>query len=331
MAAPQNRDMTARMTASVTNTPPGTLSPLTRAALWMCVSLLSFSAIAIAGREGGRVLTTNELIFWRSVLGVIVLAGVYWSQGGGLSAIASPLMPLHVVRSLIHFSAQYAWLYAVTQIPLTELFALEFTGPLWVAVLAPIFLGERLTLARIGAAALGFAGALLVAEAGLLTGHLQLAPSIGTLAAAGSAVGFACSMLLTKRLTRQDPALRILFWMQVLQALIAAALMLGTVWKTGIWPKSWSAGTPLAIWGWVAVLGIAGLGAHFALTRAFALADAIIVAPMDFLRLPLIAVVGALAYGESLFVNVAIGAAIVVAANGLNMWAERRAQQRRVK
>jgi drug/metabolite transporter (DMT)-like permease len=316
--------------SAVSTAVPGA-SALTRATLWMGVALLSFSAIAIAGREGGRVLTTNELIFWRSLLGVVVLAGVYQCQAGGLSGAISHLMPLHMARSGVHYVAQFAWLYAVTLIPLTELFALEFTAPLWVAVLAPIFLGERLTASRIGAALLGFCGALLVAEAGLLSGKLQLSPSIGTLAAAGSAVGFACSMLLTKRLTRQDPALRILFWMQVLQAILAAGIMIGVALKTGVWPKSWTGGTALATWGWVAVLGIAGLSAHYGLTRAFGLADAIIVAPMDFLRLPLIAVVGALAYGEALFVNVAIGAAVVVAANGLNMWTERRAEANRTK
>lgn len=298
---------------------------LKQAILWMGLALLSFSAIAIAGREGGRVMTTTELIFWRSLLGIFVLTAIYLRQGG-LTAARSSLMPLHVTRSLIHYSAQYAWLYAVTLIPLTELFALEFTAPLWVAVLAPLFLGEKLTPARIGAATLGFAGAMIVAEPGILTGHLQLSASVGTMAAALSAAGFAGSMLITKRLTSQDPALRILFWMQILQALIAAVIIIGGGLKSGAWPVSWTGGTPLLAWGWVIVLGLAGLSAHYGLTRAFGLADAIIVAPMDFLRLPLIAVVGALVYGETLTQSLALGAAIVVAANGLNLWAERRAQ-----
>ncbi len=308
--------------------PAGTTrSSLTQAILWMGLALLSFSAIAIAGREGGRMLSTTELIFWRSLLGIVVLTLVY-ARHGGLSATHSTLLPLHVARSLVHYAAQYAWLFAVTLIPLTELFALEFTAPLWVAILAPLFLGEKLTPARMAAAVLGFAGALIVAEPGVLSGRLQLSASIGTIAAALSAVGFACSMLITKRLTRQDPALRILFWMQVLQAIIAAVIMIGGGLTTGTWPASWTGSTPLIAWGWVVVLGIAGLAAHFGLTRAFGLADAIIVAPMDFLRLPLIAVVGALAYGEQPTTALALGAAIVVVANGLNLWAERRAQAR---
>jgi drug/metabolite transporter (DMT)-like permease len=313
---------------STTITPPRPAqgrSALTQAILWMGVALLSFSAIAIAGREGGKAMTTTELICWRSLLGIVVLSAIYVSNGG-LAAARSTLMPLHLARSLVHYGAQWAWLYAVTVIPLTELFALEFTSPLWVAILAPIFLGEKLTPMRIGAAVLGFCGALIVAEPGILSGRLQLSASTGTIAAALSAIGFASSMLFTKRLTRVDPALRILFWMQVLQATIAGVVMIGGGLKTGLWPASLNGGVSLATWGWVALLGIAGLTAHFGLTRAFGLADAIIVAPMDFLRLPLIAVVGALVYGERLTFALALGAAIVVVANGLNLWAEQRAR-----
>ncbi len=295
----------------------------------MGVALLSFSAIAIAGREGGKTMTTTELIFWRSVLGIAVLSAIYL-RNGGLAAARSELMGLHVARSLVHYGAQWAWLYAVTLIPLTELFALEFTSPLWVALLAPIFLGEKLTPMRMGAAVLGFCGALIVAEPSILEGRLQLSASTGTLAAALSAIGFASSMLFTKRLTRADPALRILFWMQVLQAIIAAAFMIGGGLKTGVWPPSVSGGIPLAACGWVVVLGVAGLTAHFGLTRAFGLADAIIVAPMDFLRLPLIAVVGALGYGERLTTALALGAGLVVLANGLNVWAEQKARARKL-
>ena len=304
------------------------LSPLTRAVLWMMLALLSFSAIAIAGRESGRSLPTNELIFWRSLVGVALLGAVYWLQGESLGSVQTKVMPLHMVRSVVHFGAQYAWLYALTLIPLAELFALEFTSPLWVAVLAPVFLGERLTSGRIAAAAIGFLGAIFVVEPGLFSGRLQMTASAGTLYAVASAVGFASSMILTKLLTRTDPALRILFWMQVLQALIAVVILGAAGIRSGQWPLVGGLGTPLLVWRWVVVLGVAGLGAHFGLTRAFGLADAIIVAPMDFLRLPLIAAVGALFYGETLRTSVAIGAAIVVLANAINMWAERRGKAR---
>ena len=297
---------------------------LTRAIFWMGLALISFSAIAISGREAGRTLSTAELIFWRSVLGAALIAVIYWWQDRSLQGIRTSAMGLHMGRAVVHYAAQYAWLYALTLIPLAQLFALEFTTPLWVAILAPFILGEHLTRWRIAAAALGFLGALLLVEPGLLRGHLEMTASPGTLFAAASAVGFASSMIFTKRLTRTDPALRILFWMQVLQGLIAAAMLIAVSVKSGRGPSSWTGAIPLDVWAWVAVLGIAGLSAHFALTRAFGLADAIIVAPMDFLRLPLIAAVGAAFYGETMQATAALGASVVVLANGLNMWSERR-------
>ena len=85
---------------------------------------------------------------------------------------------------------------------------------------------------------------------------------------------------------------------------------------------------------WVLLIGaaasaVASLGAHYSLTRASQLADAIVVAPMDFLRLPLIAVVGFALYDEALRAPVAVGAACILAANTVNLWAERRAERRR--
>ena len=314
------------MTRSASSPVARSPSALTRAILWMVLSLFSFSAIAIAGRAAAKGMTTTEMIFWRSIIGIVALALVYRSQGARPDAVLSQRMPLHLMRSLIHYTAQYSWLYALTLIPMAELFALEFTSPLWVAVLAPVFLGERLTGWRVVAACVGFIGALLVVEPGLFMGQLQMTASTGSLFAAFSAFGFASSMIFTKTLTRTDPALRILFWMQVWQAVISAIVLCAVGMSSGVWSHSWFASTPLAIWMWVTVLSIAGLGAHLGLTRAFALADAIIVAPMDFLRLPLIAVVGAMFYGETLRTSVAFGAAIVVAGNALNMWAERRAQ-----
>ena len=299
-------------------------APTARLVAWMGLALVSFSAIAIAGREAGRVMTTTELIFWRSLVGVVVLGVVYGWQGSGLAAVKTPVLPVHAARAAVHFAAQYAWLYALTLIPLAELFALEFTTPLWVAVLAPLALGERLTAWRLAAAMLGFVGAAIVAEPGLLQGRWQLTLSTGTASAAAAALGFAASMIITKRLTRTDPALRILFWMQVLQGLIAVVILTVVAAQTGQGPVSFSGTMAGSAWAWVVALGLAGLAAHFGQMRAFGLADAIIVAPMDFLRLPLIAGVGAWFYGETLGAGVAVGAGVVIVSNLLNLWPERQ-------
>ncbi len=314
-------------TQTFTTAAPRTRSHLTRAVLWMGLALVSFSVTAVAGREAGRTMPTNELIFWRSAFGVIVLTGIYCWRSPGIGKAGTTVLPLHLARALVHYGAQYSWLFALTLIPLTELFALEFTAPLWLALLAPLLLGEKLSGWRMLAAAIGFVGAIVVIEPGIFAGQLQMTVSTGTLFAAASGIGFACSMIMTKRLTRVDPPLRILFWMQVLQVGIATALLAAGGVQNGHWPLVADGTTPLQTWLWIGVLGLSGLGAHFGLTRAFSLADAIIVAPMDFLRLPLIATIGMLLYGENLRPGVMVGAAIVVIGNTINIWAERRAKQ----
>ena len=277
-----------------------------RALMWMAVALGSFSSVAIAGREAARGATTLEMMFYRCLISLaIVLAAVL--LGPGLKAMRTTRVGLHGLRGGVHFIAQFSWLSALTMIPLAQLFALEFTAPIWVALLAPLLLGERLTRTRLAAAALGFAGTLIVAQPG------SVALNAGVVLALVAAVGFALSMLATKFLTQSERPLCILFYMFLIQTALSLLLLLG-----GIRVPD------LETMGWIGAIAIAGLSAHYALVRAFSLADAIIVAPMDFFRLPLIAVVGIVVYAEAFEPIVLLGGLVVIAGNILNLWGERR-------
>lgn len=203
----------------------------------------------------------------------------------------------------------FSWFHALTLIPLGTLFALEFTAPLWVAVFAWLLLGERFTWSRLAAVALGFCGIITIVQPGVTPIDL------GSALALSAAVGFALSMIATKRLTTTDNALAILFHMSWMQLICAAAFAIPVM----------TVPTAEVIF-WVTIVGVCGLSAHFCLARAFAEADAMIVAPMDFLRLPLIMTVGALAYDEPLSGVILAGAALVLIANGLNLWGQHRAQ-----
>ena len=306
------------MTSAVEPVRPS--SAVGQAVLWMLGALVSFSVVAIAGREASRGVSTTELMFWRGVIGVVVLLVIWLATRGTVADLRSGQPRLQFARSIVHFAAQFGWLYALTLIPLVELFALEFTSPLWVAVLAPLFLGERLTPIRAFAAVLGFTGALIVIwppGAGMsITGFVsQMSLGTGSLLALASAVGFACNMMAVKRLTATDSPFTILVWMNALQALIGVLfLFYGFTWPDPV------------TWFWTALVGIGGLTAHYSLSRAFQLADAIIVAPMDFLRVPLIALVGMSVYAEPLRVLVLAGGACIIVANALNIWGERRAK-----
>lgn len=280
-----------------------------KAAMWMTGAIVSFSSMAVAGRAVRLELDTFELMMYRSFIGIFIVLTI-GTLTGTLKQVRGDRLHIHFARNACHFAGQNLWFFAITLIPLAQVFAIEFTAPLWVTLLAPLILQERLTSIRAIAAVMGFVGILVVARPD--PSNLDL----GTVAAAVAAIGFAGTALFTKLLTRHETITSILFWLTIMQAVfgvVCALLMDGQI----TWPSS-------ASWPWLILIGCAGLTAHFCLTRALSIAPAIIVMPMDFVRLPVIAVVGMLLYGEPLEVAVFAGAALVFGGNLLNLWAETR-------
>ena len=279
-----------------------------KAAAWMMGAVVSFVAMAVAGREAQAEMNTFELMLYRSAIGFLAVVLILWRSRDGFAQVRSVRPWLHVKRNLFHYTGQNLWFYAVMVIPLSELVALEFTNPIWVALLAPFLLGESLTRSRIAGALLGFLGVLVVAQPGATT----LGP--GHAAALVAAVFFALNTIYTKRIMRDDSVLCVMFWMTLLQGLASLLLSL----PGGI-PAPSAATLP-----WLLVVGVTGLSAHYALTSALGYAPASVVAPMEFIRLPLIALVGMWVYGEPLRLTVFLGAALIVAGNLINLYAETR-------
>ena len=112
---------------------------------WMMVSLLAFTSIAVVGRNAAQTLATNEIVFYRCWLSLIVLFLIVLASGRGFGQFRTMQLPLHAARSIVHLGATFAWLYALPLIPLAELVSIEFTAPLWTGLLAVLLLGERLT------------------------------------------------------------------------------------------------------------------------------------------------------------------------------------------
>lgn len=280
------------------------------AALWMCGSIVSFISMAIAGRAVAGVHDTFEIMTWRSLIGLgIVLA--LGRASGQLGQISTRRLPAHLVRNVFHFSGQNLWFYALTQISLAQVFALEFTSPVWVILLSPLILGERITRPRAIAAILGFVGVLIVVR----PGAVPLSP--GLMAAAGCAIGFAVSTLMTRDMAKSgEGVISIMFWLTLMQFCFALVLSL--------WDGQTTLPTAQTI-PWLGVIGIAGVGAHYCLTRALGLAPAGFVAPIDFIRLPMIALMGAAFYGEHLDPAVLIGALVIFCGNWINIRAQTRA------
>jgi drug/metabolite transporter (DMT)-like permease len=150
--------------------------------------------------------------------------------------------------------------------------------------------------------ATGFVGVLVILRPGLAV------VSIGALAVLGAAVAYAVAYVMTKKLSATESPLSILFYMTAIQLPLGLAAALFD-WR---WPSAWA-------WPWVAVVAVTALLAHYCITRAFRLADATVVVPLDFLRLPLIAVLGWLLYAEPVNGWVLLGALIVFAGVWLNV------------
>jgi len=279
-----------------------------KAAAWMMGAVVSFTAMAVAGRALLTGMNTFELMLYRSAVGFAVVALLVARSHRDFAQVKSRHPALHLVRNAFHYTGQNLWFFAVASIPLAQLAALEFTNPIWVALLAPVLLGERLTPTRLLAALMGFLGVLIVARPGvepLTAGHV---------AALVAAVCFALNTIYTRQIMGHDSVLCVLFWMTLLQG--SASLIL-----------SLPGGIPVpgaGELGWIAVVGITGLSAHYALTSALGYAPASIVAPMEFVRLPVVALVGMLLYGEPLSLAVFVGAAVIVAGNLVNLRAETR-------
>lgn len=278
-------------------------SPTFTAALWMLGAIASFTSMAVAGREVSFELDTFEIMMFRSFVGVAVVV-LIGALTGRLNAIGTSNLTLHGMRNIAHFTGQNLWFYAITVIPLAQVFALEFTTPLWAILLSAIFLKERLSWLSAVGAVLGFVGILLVAR----PGQTELSP--GVITASLAAIGFAVTAVCTRKLTQDEPIISILFWLTVMQA------GLGVVCAGFDGDIALPSGATLP---WLLLIAAAGLFAHFCLTNALAIAPASVVMPFDFVRLPVVAVVGVLIYAEPFSLAILAGGALIFAGNYINL------------
>jgi drug/metabolite transporter (DMT)-like permease len=272
-----------------------------KAALWMAGWLALMLIVAVAGRETTRELNVFQIMEIRSIFGFFMLYPLIRMNGGFATMRTSrPLQ--HIGRNLIHYAAQLGWFFALTLIPLGQVVSIEFTMPIWTAILAASFLGERMTVWKISAIVLGIVGVIVIVRPA--AGEIDP----GQLIALGAAVGFGISIAMMKSLTRTEKTLSIIFWMLVIQS--AAGFFPSLyVWR---WPSAYA-------WGWIVVIAFCGTFSHYCMARAMLYADATVVLPMDFLRVPLTATAGWLIYSERLDMFTVLGAMLILTGNLLNL------------
>ena len=268
---------------------------------WVAGWLVLMVVMAVAGRQATLSLDVFQVMEVRSVIGLLLLYPLVYAAGG-LRAMRTARPAMHLVRNVVHYGAQYGWLYALTLIPLAQVVALEFTMPIWTVLLAAAFLGEPLHRWKVAAVALGVAGVVMIVQ----PTHAGASP--GQLIALAAAAGFAVSVTLVKLLTRNEDATRIMFWMLVVQSVL------------GLWPALavWRWPSP-AVWGWLCVIAFCGTFSHYCMARAMRHAQATVIVPMDFLRVPLTALAGWAVYAERIDLLMVLGTGLILVGNLLNL------------
>jgi drug/metabolite transporter (DMT)-like permease len=271
------------------------------AALWVAGWLLLMLVVTVAGRQATQELDVFQVMELRSLIGLVMLVPLVRATGG-FGTLPTRRLTLHVGRSLAHYSAQYGWFVALTLIPIGQVVAIEFTMPIWTVLLAAAFLGERLDRWKVIAVLLGAVGVAFI------TRPVDGRWGSGQFIALAAALGFAASLIMVKSLSRTDSPVTIMFWMLVLQSVLGLWPALA-VWR---WPSA-------AVWAWVTMIAAAGTYAHYCMANAMRRAEATVVVPMDFLRVPLTALVGWLVYSERIDVLMGVGTALILAGNVVNL------------
>lgn len=269
---------------------------------WMTGALAAFVFAALAVRILTRHLSVFEIGIVRTGIGLAVLLAALAVMPSLRGEVVGAKGLSHLPRNVVHALGGVAWTMAIAALPFATVFSIEFTAPAWVALLAFPILGERVPRRAAMGIGLCIVGVLVIMRPGAETFDANC------FLALAAAFCFALSVLLTRRLALTQSVFAILFWMMIWQlAFYAAATSVASDgrWATASWPVEALVAVP--------VLGLAGLASQLCLSKALRIGEAATVVPLDFLRVPIIAVIGWAAYGEPLSLWVFSGAAIIMA------------------
>ena len=272
-----------------------------QAFFWGMGAVLAFCLLAVSTRELDRAIPVQEIVMFRALIGLII-TGVIILSMRRLELFRTRRPGMQLLRHSSHFIAQCGWLFGIGYLTLADVFALEFTVPVWVALIAAIFLRERLTRNRVIAIMLGLTGVVIIVNP--TSGIIEPA----ALVVLGAAIFYAIAHSANKSLASSETALGIVFYMSLIQFPLGVVLSAPVL----VMPNG-------VEWVWLGIIGVCALSGHYAMTRSMQLADVSFVMTVDFLRLPIIAVIGVLFYLEPLQLSLLVGAAIILAGNMINV------------
>lgn len=285
------------------------MNPVFIASFWMLLALSGFSLMALAAREASAQLQTFQILFLRSLIALLLISFLLTLKGWRRLKINH--IRLHLARNITHYLGQYGWFYGIAFLPLAEVFALEFTVPIWAAIIASVLLREQFNRYKLVAIFFGIIGVVLILKPGLAIIHpAALAVLLG-------ALSYGFSHTLSRSLALKTNILSILFFMSLIQLLLAA---IPTFSNDLQYIQDLTARLDNITLLYIFIIALSGLLAHYAMTKALTHADVTVVIPIDFLRLPLITLLAYLIYQETVDYFLMLGALIMVLGNMINVY-----------
>jgi drug/metabolite transporter (DMT)-like permease len=262
---------------------------------WLFLSGLIFAVLNMLMRRLSIEYDPYLTQFWRNLLGTLIMLPLFMRHG--LVLPRSNNFRLQLVRNIVHTLGLTVWFTALGRIPLAEMTAIGFTGPLFVTIGAVLFLREKVRIRRWLAVGVGFLGVLIVLQPG--GGSID----VYTLIMLGSAPLYAASFLLAKVLTRYDSPAMIVLWQGMLVTVMSIPLAI-MFWKLPSWEQ----------FGLLFLCGILGSAGHTSMVQAFKVAEISAIQPINFLTLIWSAGLGFLVFADVPAITTWIGAAVIFAA-----------------
>jgi|SRR5580658_105078 drug/metabolite transporter (DMT)-like permease len=269
------------------------LTPGLRALCWAVGAALTFSFMGLLAKDLGQRYNPIQVAFFRSSFGMIPLLPIFLA--GGLRAFRTARPLQHLLRGLVGVTGMFLGFYAVARLPLATSTAISFTTPLYMIVMAVLFLGEQVRWRRWTATLVGFAGVVIIVR------PFDGVVSPPELLALASAFIASIAITLVKRLSGTEPSVTIVFYLSLI-ATICSAVPSWFVWRS---PGAFDLFLFLLV-------GLAGGAGQILITQAYFEGEATAVAPVDYLRLLFAILFGYLVFGELPTRFTLIGSAVII-------------------
>lgn len=265
-----------------------------RGALWILAASILFSVMSAAVKTVGARLDSFQIAFFRCAFGLIVI--LPFMVKAGPQVFRTRRLPLHVLRALTGVAAMFSGFYSITHLPLADATAISFAKPLFMIILAVLFLGEVVRWRRWTATVIGFIGVLVMIN----PGENGLNPAMA--AALFGTLCVAVVVVLVKRLSTTEAPLTILFTFGIVSTLVSA-VPAAFVWQTPTWLE----------FALLVLIGCLGAAGQSCAIRGFRVGEATAVVPFDYSRLLFAGALGYVLFGDVPTLNTLAGAALIVA------------------